>query len=170
MRPAPLIGELEAHWLRGVAWAMPKGNFVELGVYQGGSAWHLAEVAKAQDRKLYLFDTFTGIPFQDQVDSHQTGDFCDTSSEAVAALIPSAIIVKGVFPETMIPLLPVALVHVDCDQYRSVKAACEIFPKFMVPGGVMIFDDYGQLEGATLAVDESFQRIDKSGMRAAVRF
>lgn len=171
MLPNPLIGEPTAAWLAGVAWASPEGCFVEIGVYQGGSARFLGEIAKAQGRELFLYDTFTGIPFKDAVDSHQVGDFSDTSAEAVAEAVPHAVIVKGVFPASLVPMPPVAFCHVDADQYRSVKAACEVLGPLMVKGGVMVFDDYNALEGAKRAVDECFPgRIDHSGRRAAVRF
>src|SRR5208337_749198 len=39
----------------------PYGMFVEVGCYRGGLAYHLANVARAQSRPLYLYDTFTGI-------------------------------------------------------------------------------------------------------------
>ena len=36
-----------------------EGNFAELGVYKGNTAAILARYATIQNRKLYLFDTFT---------------------------------------------------------------------------------------------------------------
>jgi hypothetical protein len=51
-------------------------------------------------------------------------------------------------------------VHVDADQYDSLRAACEIFPPLMVSGGVMVFDDYGHLAGATQAVRDWAQPIE----------
>lgn len=171
MQPQPLVGEGTAQWLASLAAKAPPGCIVELGVYQGGSARFLAEVARAQGRTLYLYDTFAGIPVKDEVDNHQIGDFGDTSLEAVAAAIPDAVIVQGVFPESLVPMEPIAFCHVDADQYRSVKAACEHLGPRMVPGGTMVFDDYDRLLGATMAVDEAFgDRVDKSGERAAVRF
>jgi O-methyltransferase len=152
----------------------PAGAFAELGVYKGGVAWHLAGVAREQGRALWLFDTFSGIPFADPIDVHKPGDFGDTSREAVALAIPDAVIVAGVFPESAAALdLPgFAFVHVDADQYRSVRAACERFAPLMVPGGVMWFDDYGCLDGATRAVDEAFAGHIRRTLlgRALVRF
>lgn len=165
------MGEPTAQWLAAIAWAMPPGCIVELGVYKGGSAIYLAEVARAQGRKLFLYDTFTGIPVKDEVDPHGIGDFGDTSAHAVAEAIPDAVLVPGIFPDSLIEMPPIAFCHVDADQYRSVKAACEHFGPRMAKGGMMVFDDYRQLEGATRAVDECFgERLDMSGRRAAVRF
>jgi hypothetical protein len=112
---------------------------------------------------LYLFDTFTGIPYAGPHDSHVAGDFGDTSLEAVRALIPDATIVPGIFPHSLAAhrMEPQALafVHVDADQYESLTAAAFVFPRFMVPGGLMLFDDYGCIAGATKAVHDWGQPI-----------
>lgn len=135
----------------------PPGSFVELGVYKGGSAWHLAQIAKEQGRELHLFDTFTGIPEKSEHDlQHNVGDFRDTDEERVRALIPSAHFHVGVFPETMTETGPIAFAHVDCDQYRSCLAAIDQFSPRMVPGSIMLFDDYSVCSGVTKAVDERF--------------
>jgi hypothetical protein len=140
--------------LRELAAAAPPGCFVEVGVYQGGSAQHLAEIAAAQGRALYLYDTFRGIPVQGPLDSHPVGDFGDTSAEAVREAIPAAIVVEGVFPDSKMAMPPVAFAHIDCDQYESVARAILALTPLMAPGGVMLFDDYKCLDGATTAVHD----------------
>lgn len=137
----------------------PAGDFVEVGVYKGGSATMLAQVAREQKRRLFLFDTFTGIPVRNEAkgDSHRVGDFSDTSVDAVRAAIPDAIIVQGIFPCTLTDDVgPIALAHIDCDQYDSVRSCCIRLGPRMVAGGVMVFDDYDVLDGAKAAVDECF--------------
>lgn len=150
----------------------PPGDFVEVGVYKGGTAFSLAGVAREQGRKLYLYDTFTGIPHAGPMDFHKVGDFSDTSLEAVKAAIPDAVFCVGVFPQTLGKNPKrIALAHIDCDQYESVKACClELGPR-MVSGGVMVFDDYDVLEGARVAVDEVFGdrvRISREGKARVV--
>lgn len=155
----------------------PPGDFVEVGVYRGGSAQVLATVAEEQHRRLFLFDTFTGIPYQGAMDHHRPGDFGDTSLEEVKRAVPSAIIVDGVFPDTLpraeqLGLGKVALAHVDCDQYQSVLACCvELAPRMLL-GGVMVFDDYDCLTGARMAVEERFHgKVEFSARgKARVRF
>jgi len=154
-----LINAEQMREMCAVAAATPPGDFVEVGVYQGGSAVKLAAVAADQARRLWLFDTFTGIPEQtDGVDFHKIGDFSDTSVGAVRELLPDALIVVGDAAETL-PATdtgPVAFAHLDCDQYATYRACIvELSPR-MVRGGVMWFDDYGALDGATKAVDEMF--------------
>ena len=140
-----------------------RGDLAEVGVYRGGTALLMAEALQESTQQLHLFDTFNGMPASDPViDLHLSGDFADTSVEAVSALLcdyPNAHLHPGLFPAT----LPVnwsnkvfSLVHVDVDIYASALACCEFFHPRLSPGGAMIFDDYGypSCPGVRQAVDE----------------
>jgi cephalosporin hydroxylase len=131
----------------------PPGVLVEVGVYRGGSAFCLAQLG----RPLFLYDTFEGLPYQGAQDGNPTGRFADTSVEEVQALVPDATIIKGLFPDSLVPMPPVSFVHCDVDQYQSTRAVLERLPPLMVPGGIILVDDYGvaDCEGATQAVQES---------------
>jgi O-methyltransferase len=134
----------------------PPGCFCEVGVYKGGSAWYLAEIAREQDRKLHLFDTFTGIPHAEPDDSNAIGEFSETTADEVRAAIPDAEIHVGVFPSTMPWFIgPVAFVHCDCDQYASVRAVIDTFWPEMVSGGIIVFDDENTT-GGKRAIKETF--------------
>lgn len=155
MQPNSLIGPQAIEDLCLIAAASPPdGCFVELGVYQGGSAWHLAKIAREQNRILFLYDTFTGIPCKDSIDSHQVGDFNDTTLEQVKAAIPDAVYGVGIFPQSLLPMPPISFVHVDADQYQSIKDAIKYFVPVMLPGASIVFDDYCCLAGADKAIDE----------------
>jgi predicted O-methyltransferase YrrM len=138
--------------------ATPPGAFVEVGVYHGGTAWHLAKVAERQGRPLYLYDTFTGMPHAEKIDSHVVGDFADTSIEQVIEAIPYATCIAGVFPRSALSMGPIAFVHLDVDQYRSYKEALEYFEPKMVRGGVIWCDDMPALPSAALAINEFARR------------
>ena len=133
----------------------PPGCFVEFGVYQGGSAWRLAQLAVAQGRECHLFDTFTGIPERSDIDIIPVGHLGDVDLEGVKKLIPTAIFHVGVFPDTMTDIGPIAFAHVDCDQYRSCVAAIERFMPLLVEKGIMLFDDYNVTPGVRKAVDDA---------------
>lgn len=140
-------------------------------MYRGGSAFHLARVAQDQGRDVFLYDTFTGIPYTDPVDVHQVGDFADCSYGAVCEAIPYARVVQGVFPQSMVDMPPVAFAHLDCDQYESVKQSLEALRPLMVKGGVIVLDDVWCLEGATKALMESGLQFGKTNVgKAFVRF
>lgn len=155
--PTSLVCDRTIEELLSYAKTVPAGCFVEVGVYKGGTAWHLWQICEQEGRELFLYDTFTGIPFQDPaVDSHKVGDFNDTSAEAVQAAIPGATVVAGVFPDSAITMPLVAFAHIDADQYQSVKEAAQyLFPR-MVHGGIIWFDDFNCLPGAAKAVYEVF--------------
>ncbi len=156
----------------------PDGCLVEVGVYKGGSAWILDMVGREQGRKVWLFDTFKGTPHANsKLDVHKKQDFGDVDLEELRAALPDSQLMVGVFPKTLkdadaLGMGRIALAHIDCDQYRSVKDCCEQLLRRMVPGGVMIFDDYDSLPGAQQAVDEVFPgRVESSAQgKARVRF
>ncbi len=149
-----------------LALVSPPGAFAEVGVYLGGSAEYLYRAALPQGRNLHLFDTFSGMPvYTPEYDTHKIGEFEPPAGTVgrIRSLMPLAELHIGVFPETCPPdLEPLALVHVDCDQYTSYKSVFEYLWPRLVFGGVMIFDDYPYLGGAKRAVEEHF---DPSGLK-----
>lgn len=142
--------------LAAAAAAAPPGAFVEVGVYKGGSAQVLYDIARHQGRELFLYDTFAGMPVSGPLDSHPIGDFADCSVERIKAALPAAHVIQGVFPHSMVPMPGIAFVHADADQYESTKAVCEHLHPLLVHGGSILFDDYRGLEGCITAVDECF--------------
>jgi hypothetical protein len=148
------IGGMEIIYeLIAVAENSPLGCFVEVGVYKGGSASHLTELAENQKREIYLYDTFTGIPFKEDYEKHDVGDFSDTSYEYVKSALPYANVIKGIFPESAIEMPEVAFLHIDVDQYKSYVDCINYFKPKMAKGGIMWFDDY-ELLGAQNAINE----------------
>jgi O-methyltransferase len=169
--PFTLIGADKCLSLATIAAKCPPGCFVEVGVYQGGSAWLLSWLAERQGRDLYLYDTFAGIPHKDELDVHQVGDFADCSFEAVCEAIPSATVVMGVFPDSAVPMPPVAFAHIDCDQYKSVSDSLAFLRPLMVQGGAIVLDDVWCLEGATKALLDSHLPFGETDCgKAIVRF
>lgn len=165
MIPMSLVGPRVIECLIDTASKTPPGCFVEIGVYKGGTAWHLAKLAEEQNREILLFDTFTGIPYKGPDDPVTPGTFNDTSFEKVKQDIPYAKIVQGIFPQSAekIDIPKVAFAHLDCDQYQSIKEAVQFLKPLMADGGVMWFDDYKcGLKGADKAVDESFPQLEMS--------
>ncbi|MBA3537347.1 MAG: class I SAM-dependent methyltransferase [Tatlockia sp.] len=144
-----------------------RGDFIEAGVYRGGSARILWQVLKAEAsaKELYLLDTFEGMPATDKKrDLHKERDFMDTSLETVSAFVGKnerINYVQGLIPQSFINLksdVSFAFAHIDLDIYESILNACEyIYPK-MKPGGFMVFDDYGvpSCPGARVAIDKFF--------------
>ncbi|HRA80802.1 MAG TPA: TylF/MycF/NovP-related O-methyltransferase [Thauera sp.] len=147
------------------------GNFWECGVYKGGTAKLLAGLIgnpPGTGRQLRLFDTFSGMPETDPgKDLHRQGDFSDTSLSAVKKVVRESSQVSfhpGFIPQTFVGLEGerIAFAHVDVDIHQSVMDCCHFIHPRLVPGGVMIFDDYGfpTCPGARAAVDAFF--VDKA--------
>src|SRR6516225_9812716 len=65
-RPRSLVPSWEIQELLEYVKAAPPGCFVEVGVFRGGTAWYLSQIAQKQQRALYLYDTFKGIPYKDE--------------------------------------------------------------------------------------------------------
>lgn len=145
-----------------------EGDVWECGVYRGGTAALFAKVIaeSGKAKKLYLFDTFTGMPATDKTrDLHSKGDFSDTSAEAVEAYINSpniAVLQKGYIPDTFSGLEShrIAFAHIDVDIYKSVMDSLSFIWPRLSPGGFLVIDDYGfpSCPGARQAVDEFFAK------------
>jgi O-methyltransferase len=139
------------------------GHVAEVGVYRGGTALLLARAFDGA-AEVHLFDTFAGMPATDpRHDLHVAGDFQDTAESDVRRLLSrcrGVILHPGFFPGTATGLEDQVFrfVHVDVDIYRSVLDCAEFFYPRLVPGGVLVFDDYGwsSTTGAREAVDEFF--------------
>lgn len=142
------------------------GDFIEAGVYRGGTAKLLQGVLASDSgrRALHLFDTFEGMPNIDSArDLHSAKDFSDTSVEAVSAFVGRQDWVrnhKGPIPDTFAGLegLRFAFAHIDVDLHKSVLDCSEFIYPRLNSGGIMIFDDYGapSCPGARSAVDSFF--------------
>jgi O-methyltransferase len=183
------------------------GDIVECGVWRGGSMMAAALTLLRlgdTERDLYLFDTFSGMAAPTAADVRspydgysphrrwrrrrrgRTSDWAAIGAETVRASMeatgypPQRIhLVAGLVEDTLPHRAPqsVALLRLDTDWYESTRhELVHLYPR-LVPGGVLIVDDYGHYEGARLAVDEYFaareepvllSRIDYTG-RVAVK-
>lgn len=152
------------------------GDFVECGVWKGGSVMAMAltllQLGVDRSRSLYLFDTFSGMttPGERDVDylGQQAGAIldsvrCEASQQEVEDAVFSTgyerekiHFVKGPVEETIPAHAPdsIALLRLDTDWYESTRhELVHLFPR-LARGGVIIIDDYGHWRGARQAVDE----------------
>ncbi len=142
------------------------GDFIEAGVWKGGTAALFAKLIREHSphpRLLHLFDTFSGMPETHACDTYyKGGEFADTSLDVVRAKVSAefAHFHAGLIPETFAGCedLRFAFAHIDLDVYQSIRDSCEfVYPRLCV-GGVMVLDDYAwsTCPGARRAVDEFF--------------
>jgi O-methyltransferase len=143
-----------------------QGDFAECGVYRGGTALLLANILKRAERTLYLFDSFKGLPkiHQEKDRWFSEGEFAEVRVEEVEELLSDCqkvtAIRPGWIPETFAGLEGriYAFAHLDLDLYQSTLDSCRYFYPRLVPGGLLLFDEYGfaAAGGEKEAVDEFF--------------
>ena len=156
------------------------GCFVECGCGWGGSASLLAGVLHRykSSKRLVLCDAFDEFPpadltldKSDQFTDQQTYDISKSVMPGEAVILgrcheagPSAEVVtrKGRLEDTLTvwPFGPIAMLHADADWYSSTKAILWGLVKHLLPGALMIFDDYHFWSGCRQAVDEFFAGLN----------
>ena len=141
------------------------GDIVECGVYNGGSAALLAAVFADTDKRIWLYDSFKGMPpavaYNDGQEAEKYTGQCVGSLDKVREVFAKvkvaadkAVIMEGWFKDTFKhPLRPdkVAILHIDCDWYASVLCSLHKFYCMVEPGGAIILDDFGHWEGCRKA-------------------
>lgn len=149
------------------------GAVVECGVWRGGMSAAIAEVLGAV-RSYYLFDSFEGLPpakeidgaaaiyWQSKADPKTYYNNCRAEEEqARRAMALAGIdhpkIIRGWFSETLSTFPtnePIALLRLDGDWYDSTRSCLEALFELVVPGGLIIVDDYFTWDGCSRAVHE----------------
>lgn len=146
------------------------GDFVECGVYNGGTAAVLAYFAARSTltRTTWLFDSFEGMPQTTYEDGEAAveyvGDVVGSIEKVnivlqrVGAKMSKVHIVQGWFQNTFpnINIPKIALLNIDADWFESVRLCLETFYDAVVPGGYISIDDYGYWPGCKQAVDQFF--------------
>jgi len=142
-------------------------HVAEIGVYRGGGSYFIASSLRSlglNDALVHCFDTFQGhVPEDIQAaDTFQKpGMFDDTQYENVKRYLKpfsSVMLYKGRFQDNCAQISDekFAFVHLDVDLYEVTRFCLDFFDKRLVPGSVVIVDDYGfrTCPGVKQAVDE----------------
>lgn len=162
------------------------GAVVECGVFKGTSLIRFAtfrEILESRDsRKIIGFDAFGRFPDADRADDSA---FVEQFEGAAGEGIPEAELIEvlkrkrfenvelvaGDIMETVPAYaadhleLRIALLHIDVDVYAPSKVTLEQLYDRVVPGGLIVLDDYATVAGETDAVEEFFadkpHRVEK---------
>ena len=156
------------------------GDFVECGVWRGGSVILIA-LALAHfgdtDRKIFLYDTFTGMTKPDEKDVDWDGlnlqkkwekdqstkwgyggSIEEVRKNVYASNYPkdNFVFVKGPVEHTIPDTIPekTALLRLDTDWYASTYHELVHLYPILSAGGILIIDDYGWCRGARQATDK----------------
>lgn len=178
------LGKLLAHYeLYRMIEGLP-GAVVEMGVYKGASLLRFATFRHLLEndfsRPLYGFDAFGAFP-RGEVTGGDDRAFIErfeaAGGEGISRAGLEAILAEKGFANIRLiegnifdtlpdflrasPAERIALLHLDLDVYEPTAFALEKLLARMVPGGLIAFDDYGLVDGATRAADELAARLGK---------
>lgn len=148
------------------------GDLIETGVWRGGAAIFMRAALEAygdKDRKVWLADSFQGLP---KPDPSRTTDVEDGLWQFAELAVPVDQVkenfarygmldgrvrfLPGWFADTLpsAPIEHLAILRIDGDMYDSTDVALEnLYPKLSV-GGYVIVDDYAAVRGCKAAVDD----------------
>ena len=159
------------------------GDVIELGVIKGASLIQFCTfrelLENEKSRKIIGFDIFGQFPSVGKVSSDTEfvknwniqfeGEFV-SKQEIESSLdnknLKNVELVQGDILETLDgylrehPYTRIALLHIDTDVYEPAKAGLEKLYDRVVRGGIIVFDDFGVVEGETKAVEEFFADKD----------
>jgi O-methyltransferase len=152
---------------------LPEGDMIEIGVWRGGTGALIAKKRQllGMSGMVYLCDTFRGVVKAGPKDAtYAGGEHADTTRGTVTRLCDSLNldrigILEGIFPEQSghaVSERRFRFCHVDVDAYQSAKDIVNwVWPR-LVPGGIIVYDDYGfyTCAGITRFVNEERQKLD----------
>lgn len=151
------------------ALTLPIGDFVETGVFYGLSAATMMKIMlkfdQCNNRKLWVFDSFEGLPALTAKDGKKggKGDFNASMNVFINNMKFAGvwddkrlIVTKGWFNDTckISAVQNISFLRLDGDLYESTKDAIEAFYDRVVQGGFIYVDDYGSFIGCKRAIDE----------------
>jgi len=163
------------------------GAIVECGVWRGGASMMAALTLLASNetrRTLYLYDTFGGMPAPTERDVDVRANPAGPKWHAARrgdgstwAYAPRVEVEKNIFgtgypagnvrfiegrvEDTIPQNIPdrIAVLRLDTDWYESTYHELRyLFPR-LLPGGVLLLDDYGHWQGAREATDRYFAEV-----------
>jgi hypothetical protein len=146
-----------ALWAATQAARLP-GDFVECGVDTGMLSLAICDWLdfNSRDKDFWLFDTFNGIPNEQMSDAERDGiggwhnreryTECFAQASANFAPWPRCRLIRGAVPQTLAAFPEnrrVAYLSIDMNIVVPEIAAIEFFWERLVPGAVVLLDDYG---------------------------
>lgn len=127
-----------------------EGDFVECACYKGVTARIVCDTinfAEQMSKHYYLYDLFEHDP---SMPHHHMPEHSQTLYDQVRqrfADVPNVTITQGRVPDSFEQAVPekIAFLHLDLNNAEAEIGALEILFDRMVPGAVMVLDDYGWL-------------------------
>jgi hypothetical protein len=152
------------------------GSFVECGVFKGDMSWVVAQaIGPERIPKFFLFDSFEGFSPQcsDPSDFPDNPNFFDFANSVYRqeglyqrvcdrfSCFPQFKVIKGFLPDALHYecVEKIGYLHIDLNSPRAEVAVLDRLFDRVVPGGVVVFDDYGwKLFRIQKKLEDSFMR------------
>ena len=144
------------------------GDVTEFGCYLGTTSVYLAKELMPTDRKLYVYDSFEGLPEKSKPDfsplgeSFKPGELLASKKQFIKNMsqagVTMPVIKKAWFSDLKANDVPdkVSFAFLDGDYYLSIVEPLRLLGSRLTPGATIIVDDYGNaaLPGAAKAIDQ----------------
>jgi hypothetical protein len=118
--------------------------YVEFGVYRGESIRYWSKLLTHAESRLIGFDSFEGLP-ENWCEGSEEGTF-STNGQLPVLSDQRISFVKGWFDQTLpgheFPDADRLVIHLDADLYSSTRTVLRHLHKRIVPGTIMIFDEF----------------------------
>jgi hypothetical protein len=155
-----------------------EGALVECGTWRGGMSAAMMEVG-GTDRDYHFFDSFEGLPPAKEIDGSaalewqgdKAGQFYFDNCTATVDEFHQTLAMTGMpldrvhvhagfFEDTMRDLsIPrIAVLRLDADWYDSTMTCLKALFDKVLPGGIILIDDYYYWDGCSRAVHEFLAR------------
>lgn len=122
--------------------SMISGLYLEFGVKKGDT---IREITGMTPEPVHGFDSFQGLPEDWSGTALRKGRF---NKQGKLPSVPESVILHNGWFEETLPVFksqysgPIAYMHIDCDLYSSTKTIFEHLGNRIVPGTVIVFDEY----------------------------
>ena len=139
-RSALLLGTNTKTIELALAQAKLEGLVLEFGVYNGKSIRNIASIVNTE---VHGFDSFEGIP--ENWNDEPSGSY---SANGELPVVPSNVTLhQGWFEDTLPKFIkenssPIRFMNIDCDLYSSTKTIFDLLGPQVVPGTVIVFDEF----------------------------
>jgi hypothetical protein len=124
------------------------GDFVECGVWRGGASI-FARACLNPSRKVWLYDSFDGLPYDEREPEYSSMQFLKVSKQEVQRnfdrfeLNHNVEFVPGYFCDTLKHhTSPISILRADGDMYSSTMDILNALYDKVSSGGAIIIDDY----------------------------
>lgn len=124
-------------------------DYLEFGVHEGHSILHWAKANRAGESRFFGFDTFRGLP-EHWNNDYPRGKF-DTGGRTPESSDHRVTFIRGLFQESLPAFLESfacrspLVINIDCDLYSSTLYCLTRLDPIIVPGTILIFDEFGDV-------------------------